>query len=464
MFKTILNNFHLEKIIWIIKSKLKYMILAALIGAVIGGGVGVLTQSSTYKADITFYVYSNPDYVTDTGVNLSSSDISQANTLLASYMQIMYSNTFLRKVIETAGLTNYTVSGLKKEISSSSVSNTAVFRVSVYDDNPFNAMIIANTIGELAPDEIIGIVKSGGIEVLDEAELPTEPYASTSIFMYALLGAAAGFMLVAMIAVLKGLLNTTLRRQYEIEDMFNVPILGIVPLILPKKKEKEVNVFLDEKSSFDLKEAYSNIRASLMFTKKGAKCPIYAITSADCNEGKTTNALNIGASYAQVGKKVLVIDADMRNGNMDNTIGADARGQGLSEYLADMTDDLKIVKYKEDMDIILAGTMPPNPAELLVSDKWYELLERCQQKYDVIFVDLPSLGIVADALSLAEVATAYILIVREKLTRTEREEMVVRRLEAVDANICGFVYNAMSTKSPDYNYKNYGKEYGRKKM
>jgi capsular exopolysaccharide synthesis family protein len=440
------------------------MILAALIGAVIGGGVGVLTQSSTYKADITFYVYSNPDYVTDTGVNLSSSDISQANTLLASYMQIMYSNTFLRKVIETAGLTNYTVSGLKKEISSSSVSNTAVFRVSVYDDNPFNAMIIANTIGELAPDEIIGIVKSGGIEVLDEAELPTEPYASTSIFMYALLGAAAGFMLVAMIAVLKGLLNTTLRRQYEIEDMFNVPILGIVPLILPKKKEKEVNVFLDEKSSFDLKEAYSNIRASLMFTKKGAKCPIYAITSADCNEGKTTNALNIGASYAQVGKKVLVIDADMRNGNMDNTIGADARGQGLSEYLADMTDDLKIVKYKEDMDIILAGTMPPNPAELLVSDKWYELLERCQQKYDVIFVDLPSLGIVADALSLAEVATAYILIVREKLTRTEREEMVVRRLEAVDANICGFVYNAMSTKSPDYNYKNYGKEYGRKKM
>jgi Mrp family chromosome partitioning ATPase len=82
----------------------------------------------------------------------------------------------------------------------------------------------------------------------------------------------------------------------------------------------------------------------------------------------------------------------------------------------------------------------------------------------VIFVDLPSLGIVADALSLAEVATAYILILRESLTRTEREEMVVRRLEAVDANICGFVYNAMSTKSPDYNYKNYGKEYSRQKM
>jgi capsular exopolysaccharide synthesis family protein len=440
------------------------MILVALIGAVIGGAVGIYTQSATYKADITFYVYSNPDYVTDTGVNLSSSDITQANTLLASYMQIMYSNTFLSKVIETTGLTNYTVAALKKEISATSVSNTAVFKVSVYDTNPINAMNIANAIGELAPDEIIGIVKSGGIEVLDEAQLPTEPYTSTSIFMYALLGAAAGFMLVAVIAVLKGLLNTTLRRQYEIEDMFNIPILGIVPLVLPKKKEKKANVFLDENSSFDLKEAYSNIRASLLFTRKGAKCPIYAVTSADCNEGKTTNVLNIGASYAQVGKRVLVIDADMRNGDMDTTIGVDTRGQGLSEYLADITDDLKFVKYKNDMDVILAGTMPPNPAELLVCDKWYDLLDRCKQQYDAIFVDLPSLGIVSDALSLAEVATAYILIVREKLTRTEREEMVVRRLEAVDANICGFVYNAMSTKSPDYNYKNYGKEYGRKKM
>ncbi len=464
MFKTILNNFHLEKLIWIIKSKLKYMILAALIGAVIAGGLGVVTQSSTYKADITFYVYSNPDYVTDTGVNLSSSDITQANTLLASYMQIMYSNTFLRKVIETTGLTNYTVSALKKEISATSVSNTAVFKVSVYDANPINAMNIANAIGELAPDEIIGIVKSGGIEVLDEAELPTVPYASTSIFMYALMGAAVGFMLVAMFAVIKGVLNTTLRRQYEIEDRFNIPILGIVPLMLPDKKSKEVNVFLDEDSNFDLKEAYSNIRASLIFAKKGAKCPIYAITSADCNEGKTTNALNIGASYAQVGKRVLVIDADMRNGNMDNTIGVSSDGQGLSEYLADVTDELKFVEYRENMDVILAGIMPPNPAELLVADKWYELLRSCQEEYDAIFVDLPSLGIVADALSLAEVATAYILILRESLTRTEREEMVVRRLEAVDANICGFVYNAMSTKSPDYNYKNYGKEYGRQKM
>lgn len=459
MFKTIINNFHLEKLIWIIKSKVLYMILAALIGAVLMGGYASVTQTSTYQAQISFYVYSNPDYVTDTGVNLSSSDITQANNLLASYMQILNSATFLNKVKEYTGLENYSVSALQKRIKASSVSNTAVFKVSVVDGNPINAMNIANAIGELAPAEIISIVKSGGIEVLDEAELPTEPYASTSVLMYAVLGAAAGFILVAVWAVVKGLLNTTIRRMYEIEDLFTIPILGTVPLILPQKKGDEVEVVLDKESSFELKEAYSNIRVNLLFTKKGEKCPVYAITSADCEEGKTMNTLNIATSYAQLGKKVLVIDADMRRSDMAEIIKVKEKKDGLSEYLAGITNKVSVIHKEDNLDIILSGTLPPNPAELLVGDKWYEMIRKYKEEYDVIFIDLPSLGIVSDALSLAEDATAYILIVREQVTRFEREEMIVRKLEAVDANICGFIYNGISMKSPDYNYKHYGKEY-----
>ena len=158
MFKTIINNFHLEKLIWIIKSKFLYMLLAALIGAVLTGGYATLTQTSTYRAQISFYVYSNPDYVTDTGVNLSSSDITQANSLLTSYMQILNSATFLNEIIDYTGLEQYTVEALQKRITAAAVSNTAVFKVSVLDQNPVNAMNIANAIGDLAPDEIISIV------------------------------------------------------------------------------------------------------------------------------------------------------------------------------------------------------------------------------------------------------------------------------------------------------------------
>lgn len=193
MFKIILTNFNLEKIFWIMKSRIKYMILAALLLAAGGGILAAWKQNTTYMAKISFYVYSSPDYVTDTGVNISSNEMTQAKGLLDSYMQIIGSNRFLKAVMEETGLKEYSIGRLRGEIGATAVENTAVFHVSVYDSSPENAMNIANTIGKLAPDEIISVVKSGGIEVLDEAELPTVPYASTSVVKYALLGGAAGF-------------------------------------------------------------------------------------------------------------------------------------------------------------------------------------------------------------------------------------------------------------------------------
>lgn len=457
MFKTILSNFHLEKILWIIKSKLKYMILAGLVCAMLGSAFAYFNQSSLYQARISFYVYSNPEYVTDTGVNLSTNEISSAKSLLDSYMQILKSTTFLNKVIDALDLEQYgyTATYLKSHIGASAVSNTTVFYVNVLDENPILAMEIANTIGELAPSEIIRIVKSGGIQVLDEAVLPTTPYSATSVFKYALLGGAAGFIIVAFIAMLKGLLDTTVRRKYEIEDMFTIPIIGTVPLVISQKNQKP-DVILREESPFVIKEAYNDIRANLLYTARGQKCPVYAITSADMNEGKSLNSLNIAISYAQIGKKVLLIDADMRRSKFKKILGIDNVKTGLSEYLAGINQKLDIIKQQDNLDIVTSGGFPPNPSELLTSSRWEEFINKYKESYDVIFVDLPPLGIVSDALALVDIATAYILVVREKVTKFEREKMIVQKLEPLNANICGFVYNGISMKSPDYNYRHYG--------
>lgn len=460
MFKTILNNFHLEKLIWIVKSKLMYMIVVALTGAILAGGYAYMNQTSTYCAEISFYVYSNPDYVTNTGINLSSSEITQASTLLTSYKQILLSNSFLAKLIQYTGLEEYcTVPYLQKRISASAVSGTAVFEVRVYDDDPIIATTIANAIGELAPAEIVSVVKSGGIEVLDEAELPTKPYATTSVLTYAVVGAAGGFLFAAVCFVIAGLLNTTIRRKYEIEDLFTIPILGTIPLLSGDKKN-EINPVLNEGSSFEWKEAYRELRANLMFQNAQDKCPVYAITSADCGEGKTLCTLNLAISFSKIGKKVLIIDADLRKSNMGDILSIDKEWkEGLSDYLSGEIDNMQVIENSENLHIMLAGTMATDSAELLASEKWYSLLEKCKEKYDMIFIDLPSLGIVSDALSLARITTSYILVVREQQTRFEREEMIVRKLEALDADICGFIYNGMSPKSPDYNYRRHGKEY-----
>ena len=457
MFKTILSNFHLEKIIWILKVKLKYILFFSILFALGGGIYANYTSTSTYVAQISFYVYSNPDYITDSSVNINSSDFIQARNLVSSYMQILRSRTFLAKVQEETGLP-YSIEYIRSCISASSVESTAVFVVSVYNSNPMDAMTIANAIGKLAPDEVTRIVKSGGIEILDSAQLPTVPYESTSVMKLVIIGGLGGFALSAFFYLLRGLLDTTVRRKYEIEDIFTIPILGEIPQMNPIKNKIRMNKILNHDSPFGLRESYNNIRANLLYTGRGEKCPIYAISSADVGEGKTLNTINLAISYAQIDKKTLVIDADMRKSSMSKLLDIEKR-EGLSEYLAGIVEIPEITDYLDNLSIISSGKIPPNPSELLSSNRWYELLESCKQVYDVIFIDLPPVGVVADALLLTKEVTAYLLICREQVTKFDREQTIVRQLELLGANICGFIYNGISMKSQDYTYKYYGEEY-----
>lgn len=174
--------------------------------------------------------------------------------------------------------------------------------------------------------------------------------------------------------------------------------------------------------------------------------------------GKTLTCINLASAYAQLGKKILLIDADMRKSNLKSLLDIEGK-EGLSEYLAGITKELKVYKKAENLYVAMAGEVPPNPAELLSGERWSELLEKCKEEYDCIFVDLPPAGIVADALVLAATATAYILVVREGVTKFDREQMIVQMLEPVGANICGFVFNGISMKSQDYHYKHYAKDY-----
>ncbi len=466
MLSTIINNFHMEKLFWIFKKKLKYMILVGLICGVLAGGGAMIMKKNVYAAQISLYVYSNPDYINDNGINISSSDITQASGLLNSYMQILKSDSFLTSVIEAAQLDEnyYTPAALRQNIAANAVSGTAVFKVTVYDLDPHNAMIIANTIGELAPDKIVSIVKSGGIEVLDQAKLPTVPYESTSVVLMTLIGILFGGFITALFFVIRGLRDTRYRRLYEVTDAFNIPVLGIVPQIEDKGADGEPNVTLSQNSPFVLREAYNEVRTSLLFMENGEKCPVFAVTGADYDEGKTTNSVNLAIIYAMMGKKTLLIDADLRNGDVAEKFGITSK-PGLSEYLGGIESKLSVHKgVREHLDVVTTGVIPPNPTDLLISEKWKNMITACKDEYDVIIIDTPSIGVVADGVEVVNVATAFVVVIREGLTRFEREELIVRRLDAVGAKICGFIYNGMDVRSADYNHKDYvgDGEYGKR--
>lgn len=453
MLETIINNFHLERILWILKKRIAYMIIISAVGGILGGGFAYMTRSTVYRAAVSFYVYSNPDYVYDSSVNISSSEFNTAMNLVRSYILILKSDAVMEKVIQEAEL-DYTIPGLVGSISTEEVEQTAVFYVYAYASDPDKAMLIANTIGEVAPSEISRIVKSGGIEVVDYAKMPAAPYSSTNVLKFAIIGFAGGLVLSVFFFFLFGLLDATIRRRYELRLAFNLPILGDIPAMMPQSKDEEVDTVLCEESPFAFKESYNALRANMLFTGKGEKCPIYIITSAELNEGKTLNSINLAISYAQLGKKILLIDGDMRNSTVSERLKIKNKA-GLSQYLAGLTKKPNITNIGQNLDVMVGGDVPPNPSELIGSEEMVRFLSEMKEIYDGIFIDMPPVGILSDALMLSKSATAYVMVMRANYSKLDKQKEAVSLLEQIGANICGIIFNGLDPKSQDYHYKPY---------
>ena len=218
---------------------------------------------------------------------------------------------------------------------------------------------------------------------------------------------------------------------------------------------------LTASSTFAVKEAYNSIRTNLLFTQQGEKCPIFVITSPTANNGKTINSANLAINFAQMGKKTLVIDADMRNPSLHKLFSLSSRN-GLSEILAGLTDNITVTKTDiENLSILTSGKIPPNPTELLSSPRMDKLLDFVKEHYGCVFIDTPPINIVTDATVFAQKATGYILIVKTDTTNVPELKTTVSTLQGINANILGFILNdANSEKKKYYSYyRKYSRSY-----
>lgn len=218
---------------------------------------------------------------------------------------------------------------------------------------------------------------------------------------------------------------------------------------------------LTASSTFAVKEAYNSIRTNLLFTQQGEKCPIFVVTSPTANNGKTINSANLAINFAQMGKKTLVIDADMRNPSLHKLFSLSSRN-GLSEILAGLTDNITVTKTDiENLSVLTSGKIPPNPTELLSSPRMDKLLDFVKEHYDCVFIDTPPINIVTDATVFAQKATGYILIVKTDTTNVPELKTTVSTLQGINANILGFILNdANSEKKKYYSYyRKYSRSY-----
>lgn len=209
--------------------------------------------------------------------------------------------------------------------------------------------------------------------------------------------------------------------------------------------------------TFELSEAFKLLRTNIAFSLPDDNvCRVIGIVGAVRGVGKSFVAANLAYSFAGADKKVLLIDGDLRMPTIAEKTGL-APTPGLSNYLAGVgADSVDAItqKFVENMDVITAGNIPPNPSELLGSEKMRTLLNKLKEKYDYIIFDLPPTVVVSDALVVSKLVNGFLLVVRQNIDEKKCVQEMMRQFEFVHAKVLGFVFNA---------YQNGGLHYGKYK-
>lgn len=234
-----------------------------------------------------------------------------------------------------------------------------------------------------------------------------------------------------------------------------------------KKKNQETltpeesRKILGANLSFGAAEAYKLLRTNLNFSIPGnTGCKIIGVTSALRGEGKSTTAVNIAYTMAQAGGKVLLIEADMRLPTLSKRLRVQPR-PGLSNLLIGQCNGNEILQSSgliKNLWVITAGSIPPNPAELLGSEQMAVTIKTMADFFDVIIVDLPPVNAVSDALIVSKLINGMVVVVRQEYCDKGSVDEVIRQLRFADAKILGFVMTGANTQRK--NYRRYGKPYG----
>ncbi len=304
----------------------------------------------------------------------------------------------------------------------------------------------------------------GSVQVVDYATQPLKPY-TPNVSQNVLIALLAGLIGGIGLAFLLEYLDNTVKRIDEISDRFHLPILGVLPFIQADELQDIANlVRLRPTSGFS--EAIRTAKVSIQLSSSFDRPPkMLLMTSTTAGEGKSTIAANLAQTFVPE-EKVLLIDADLRKPSLHRLFSTNGNGgnpgakrRGLSNYLTGKSAVEALIQESgvQNLQIIFAGPIPPNPAELLASQRMRQLLEELDKRYDRIIIDAPPATGFADALILGHYADGVILVCTLGQTHREALRIFRKNLISVGGRVIGSVVNKLNVHSPygGYYYKYY---------
>lgn len=298
-------------------------------------------------------------------------------------------------------------------------------------------------------------ISVSNIAVIDEAEPPASP-SSPNLLRNLLVGLVLGLGLAALAVVLKEHLDDRIRVPEDVEGKVHIPLLGVVP-----DPEGDVDAALADPKS-RISEAINSLRTALQFSTPQGLPHVILFTSAQPGEGKTTTSYAVAASLARLGRRVVLVDGDMRRPAVHRHVG-NANRRGLSNLLIS-PDDLAsavIPSGHNGLDLLPSGPIPPNPTELLASPRMQALIDQLADRYDAVIVDSPPVIGLADAPMLSALVDGVVVVVEADRGRPGALKAAMRRLRAMRPVLLGAVLNKYDSQrvrnrhSDYYSYHDY---------
>ncbi|HTO71964.1 MAG TPA: polysaccharide biosynthesis tyrosine autokinase [Myxococcota bacterium] len=284
--------------------------------------------------------------------------------------------------------------------------------------------------------------KQSGAYVLDYAVAPLWP-AGPVRKKYLALGWAAALAAGVSVGLLRELLDRRVRDPDAVARALGVQTIGLIPQIDDRKTVPEHQS--ERARRGPAAEGYRNLRTSILFAMRENKLHSILVTSAIAGEGKTTTSVNLSSAFAQMGRRVIMIDADLRRARVDRVFNI-PRGPGLSDVLEGKLRVEDCVQRPDSVnfDVLTAGAAPENPSELLASNAFAELMATLKSEYDFVILDSPVLLAVPDALLLAADADATLLVHRPGSVELRALRRMREDLRRAGARVIGVVFNCVS--------------------
>ena len=311
----------------------------------------------------------------------------------------------------------------------------------------------------LAETDMTERVNINNISILDQAvtpRVPVRPNVQLNLLMGLLLALVAGLA----VALTVDMMDNTIKTRFDVEQVLGVPYLGAIPTFSPANLEEgakipdnKLDLYAHFRPNSRVAEASRSVRTNLLFMRPDRPLRTLLITSANPREGKTSTSATLAITLAASTGKCILVDTDLRKPRLHKVFGVPAT-VGVTNYILSRDEVDNFVTHTEvpGLDILLCGPLPPNPSEILHTDRFKQLVAELQSKYETVIFDSPPVEIVSDALVIASLVDGVVIVAHCERSTRESVRSAVTSLRSVQANLMGIVLSRTSIRGAGYGY------------